>query len=108
LLDDTQTSDSSPDILFPDWNLGTSQPSVLRDPAPPLLRAAQAWLSFGANLLGLVTHLTRNRQLLTRNPKRPLFTARDPEYIFIIHSFPDSYRPGLPAMRLTLNVSYEI
>lgn len=36
------------DEVFPDRNLGTSQPSVLRDPAPPLLRAAQAWLSFGA------------------------------------------------------------
>jgi hypothetical protein len=37
--------------LFPDRNLDTSQPSGTRDPAPPLLRLAQARLSFGSCLL---------------------------------------------------------
>lgn len=37
--------------LFPDRNLDTSQHSGQRDPAPPLLSAAQARLSFGSGLL---------------------------------------------------------
>src|SRR5271154_764443 len=62
--------------LFHHWNLDASQPSGSRDPAPPLLSSAQARLSFGSGLLTLFTrraavktHLTRNRQLLTRGPK---------------------------------------
>ena len=34
----------------------SSQPSCSRDPAPPLLSPAQAWLSFGSGLLTLLTH----------------------------------------------------
>jgi hypothetical protein len=62
--------------MFHRRNLDTSQPSCSRDPAPPLLRPAQARLSFGSGLLTLFTHrgavkthLTRNRQLLTRARK---------------------------------------
>jgi hypothetical protein len=44
---------------------------------------------------GLLTHLTRNRQLLTRSPKRIPFPARGPKYVPTIHSFPDSYHAGL-------------
>jgi hypothetical protein len=38
-------------LMFLDRNLDTSQPSGTRDPAPPLLRAAQARLNFGSGLL---------------------------------------------------------
>jgi hypothetical protein len=81
-------------------NLDASQPSGSRDSAPPLLRPAQAWLrlgsglaqawlSFGSGLLTLFTrrgavktHLTRNRQLLTRGPKDvPSSQARGPESV---------------------------
>ncbi len=41
-------------LLFHDWNLDTSQPPSLRDLTLPLLRLAQARLSFGS---GLLTHL---------------------------------------------------
>ena len=64
--------------LFPDRNLNTSRLSSSRDLAPPLLRLAQAQLSFGS---GLLTHLTRHRQLLMRGPKRPPFPARDPKSV---------------------------
>jgi hypothetical protein len=37
--------------LFLDRNLDTSKPSGSRDLAPPLLRPAQAWFSFGSGLL---------------------------------------------------------
>jgi hypothetical protein len=64
------------DKVLHDRNLDASQPSGLRDLAPPLLSPAQAWLSFGSGLLALFkrrgavkTHLTRNSQLLTRGPK---------------------------------------
>jgi hypothetical protein len=64
------------DPLLHRRNLDAPQPSGSRDPAPPLLRPAQSRLSFGSGLLTLFTrrgavktHLTRNRQLLTRGPK---------------------------------------
>ncbi len=49
---------------------------------------------------GLLTHLTRNRQLLTRSPKRPPLPARGPKSVPIVRSFPDIYYPGLPVFCL--------
>ena len=37
-------------MMFPDRNLDTTQPLSPRDLAPPLLRLAQARLSFGSGL----------------------------------------------------------
>jgi hypothetical protein len=47
-------------FVFHRRNLDASQPSGSRDPAPPLLFTRRA---------AVKTHLTRNRQLLTRGPK---------------------------------------
>jgi hypothetical protein len=64
--------------LFLDRNLDTSQPSGPRDPAPPLLRRLRPGSTSAQVCSGLLTHLIRNRQLLTRSPKRPPFPARGP------------------------------
>lgn len=82
-------------LLFLDRNLDTSQPSDPRDPAPPLLRRLRPGSTLAQVCSGLLTHLTRNRQLLTRSPKRPPFPARGPKSVPTVRSFPDSY-PGLP------------
>ena len=69
--------------LFLDWNLfSTPSNRLTRDPVPPFLRAAQAWLSFGSSLL---THLTRNRQLLMRSRKGPLSQPGVPN-LFPLHA----------------------
>jgi hypothetical protein len=82
-------------IVFLDRNLDTSQPSGPRDPAPPLLRRLRPGSTSAQVCSGLLTHLTRNRQLLTRSPKRPPSPARGPKSVPTVRSFPDSY-PGLP------------
>jgi hypothetical protein len=38
-------------FLFLDRNLDTSQSSASREPAPPLPRTTEVWLSFGSSLL---------------------------------------------------------
>ena len=50
---------------------------------PPLLGPGSALAQVCS---GLLTHLTRDCQLLTRGPKSPPFTARDPKSVPIVHS----------------------
>jgi hypothetical protein len=67
--------------MFLDRNLDTSQLTVPRDPAPPLLRRLRPGSTSAQVCSGLLTHLTRNRQLLTRSPKGPPFPARGPKSV---------------------------
>jgi len=82
-------------VLFLDRNLDTSQPSSPRDTAPPLLRLLRPGSTSAQVCSGLLTHPTRNRQLLIRSLKRPPFPARDPKSVPTIHLFLDNY-PSLP------------
>ena len=89
------------------YNLDTSHPPRLRDPARPFLSPAQARLSFGSGLLTLftrrsavVTHLTRTRQLLTRGSKGVPLQAIGPESVTT--PFPTSLPSSLPSSLLSL------
>lgn len=68
--------------MFPDRNLDTSQPSSSRDPTATFAQAGSCPGSASAHVCsGLLTHLTRHRQLLTTGPKRPPFPAKDPKSV---------------------------
>ena len=64
------------ELWLQDGNVCTSQPDVSREQRRLCTGSAQGRLSFGSGVLRFAhpTYtLTRNHQLLTRGPKRPLF-----------------------------------
>jgi len=103
-------------------NLDTSQPSGSGDPAPPLLSLAQAWLRFGSGSLrfaqicsGLLTlftrravvktHLTRNRQLLTRGPKGAPSQGPESVTMSCLPSQPSSHPSSLLSLQSLSHLS---
>jgi hypothetical protein len=77
--------------LFHHRNLDASQPSGSRDPARAFaqLRLRSAHPVYCARRATVKTHLARNHQLLTRDPKGvPPQKARGPESVTTVHSQP--------------------
>jgi hypothetical protein len=63
-------------MLFLGRNLDTSQPSGPHDPAPPLLRAAQAWLSFGSSLLRSAHPSHQKSSTFNEEPEKAPFPSQ--------------------------------
>ena len=89
--------------MFPDRNLDTSQPSSSRDLAPPLLRLAQARLSFGSCLLRSAHSSHQTSSTFNEGPEKAPYPSQGSQicshYTFTTctsqNSFSDSY-PRLP------------
>jgi hypothetical protein len=64
------------DSLFLDRNLDTSQPSSSRDLAPPLLRLAQARLSFGSCLLRSAHPSRQTSSTFNEGPEKAPFPSQ--------------------------------